>query len=558
MVNEGHRRAGGAGRPRRVLGWARFLLGGAREAPLTLKSFAACALSGALFAAAHPIFGEGWGLPSLVWVALVPALLTTLPGSPRQAAAGGAVVGVVVALLVGRWIPDAVRLHYEAGPALAIGVALAHALTLAPVWALLFWGVHRLRRRGASLLWALPGVVVAVESWAPRVFPGNLGTPLYLQPSWLQIADIFGMPGVSAVVAVVQAAVVLSHQDRRAARRALGAAGLVALAAQVYGQARLRALDHDLPGLRAVQVGVVQPGIFEPRALADAAERLATLQRGAAALEARGAELILWPESAYRVASVSRAVGAFPQRAAAAAEGEPVSLIPQSGFKTPLLFGGVSVAPEDGARAWNTAWLLDGAGKVALRYDKAQMVPVVEDDALLRPLRYLFGAGFGPEGLQAGDRLGVGEVSLRDGSALRVGVLICYEGILSPFVAQLGAHRPDLILNIANDAHYGSPVERELHLAALLPRSIELRRSLARATLNGVSAFIDPGGRILQAERASTPAALLQSLPISTMTSLSPITGPVFAVLALGVCIFAGARRPTPPAARRSAEGPPS
>ena len=518
-----------------------------------LFPFAACALSGVLFAAAHPIFGDGWGLPLLVWVALVPALLVTLRGSPAQAAAGGAVVGAVVAVLVGRWIPEAVRLHYEAGPALAYGISLVHALTLAPVWALLFWAVHRLHHRGVSLLLALPLVVAAVECWAPRIFPGNLATPLYMQPTWLQLADVFGMPGVSAVVAVVPAAIVLTLQDRRnrtVAKHALGTAALVLLAAQLYGQAQLWSLDRTLPNLRTVDVGVVQPGIFEPRALADTAERLAILQRGAAELEARGAQLIVWPESAYRVASVTRDVGAFPQRAKAVGDG----LIPQSGFRVPLLFGGVSVDPEDGTRAWNTAWLLDDTGKVALRYGKSKMVPIVEDDALLLPLRWLFGDSFGPEGLQAGERLGIGTVNLQDGSTLRVGVLICYESILSSFVAQLGTHRPELILNIANDAHYGSPVERELHLAALLPRSIELRRSMARATLNGVSAFIDPGGRILQAERAPTPAAMLQPLPISTMTSLSPLTAPALAVFVLGACVFLGTRRGTTPPPHRPAE----
>jgi apolipoprotein N-acyltransferase len=75
---------------------------------------------------------------------------------------------------------------------------------------------------------------------------------------------------------------------------------------------------------------------------------------------------------------------------------------------------------------------------------------------------------------------------------------ICYEDVLPSFVNDLvRASEPELLVNITNDAWYGDTTQPWIHLALAKFRAIEHRRFMVRSTNSGVSAFIDPVGRVL-------------------------------------------------------------
>jgi apolipoprotein N-acyltransferase len=79
-----------------------------------------------------------------------------------------------------------------------------------------------------------------------------------------------------------------------------------------------------------------------------------------------------------------------------------------------------------------------------------------------------------------------------------VTALICYEDILPRFTNAAVRHgRPDLMVNLTNDAWFGDTAEPWEHLALAQMRSIEHRRYLVRGTNSGVSAVIDPVGRVI-------------------------------------------------------------
>lgn len=86
---------------------------------------------------------------------------------------------------------------------------------------------------------------------------------------------------------------------------------------------------------------------------------------------------------------------------------------------------------------------------------------------------------------------------LRLGAA-RLAVLICYEDILPGFVRSVVRQtRPNLLVDITNDAWFGDTAAPHIHLALSTLRAIEHRRFLARATNSGVSAVVDPLGRVV-------------------------------------------------------------
>ena len=167
-----------------------------------------------------------------------------------------------------------------------------------------------------------------------------------------------------------------------------------------------------------------------------------------------------------------------------------------SSLGVPAIFGGVLVRRVEDAREYvlyNSALLSDASGNVTGRYDK----------------QYLLAFG---EYLPFGDVLPVlYEWSPKSGhftpgqtlQPLRlenhqIATFICYEDIIPSFVNSIMRNGDaDLLVNLTNDAWFGNTTEPWIHLALAKFRAIEQRRFFVRSTNSGVSAFVDPVGRVL-------------------------------------------------------------
>ncbi len=84
------------------------------------------------------------------------------------------------------------------------------------------------------------------------------------------------------------------------------------------------------------------------------------------------------------------------------------------------------------------------------------------------------------------------------GQTWQLGPVICYEDLLTDFVRKLGELHPNLLVNLTVDSWYGAFSEPWEHLALSVFATIELRVALIRAVNSGVSALIDPNGRLLE------------------------------------------------------------
>ena len=141
---------------------------------------------------------------------------------------------------------------------------------------------------------------------------------------------------------------------------------------------------------------------------------------------------------------------------------------------------------------FNSAYLLSPQGDVRGKYDKVHLVPYGE----YVPLRTLFpfisslaagigdfatGKGFYP--LTMGDR--------------KIGVMICYEGILPEAARMYKNAAAELLVNITNDAWFGTTSAPYQHLSMSIFRAVETRLYLVRAANTGISAIVDPTGKIL-------------------------------------------------------------
>jgi apolipoprotein N-acyltransferase len=195
---------------------------------------------------------------------------------------------------------------------------------------------------------------------------------------------------------------------------------------------------------------------------------------------------------------------------------------------TDLLLGGVTSAGET-ERYRNTAIWVSPAGTVLDQVDKTRAVPFVERAPTTRIegwLRTLMGAG-------SIDRLvreGTEQRPLRSTNAYAVA--FCYE-VLYP---QLVAARTDddvlAILNLANDAWYGSATPGQQQLAFATFRAIEQRRHVIRVADSGPSGVVDSYGRIV----SRLPPSEMGTLFARITPSVPPLARERVAIPALALC----------------------
>lgn len=157
--------------------------------------------------------------------------------------------------------------------------------------------------------------------------------------------------------------------------------------------------------------------------------------------------------------------------------------------RTPFLFGAVTYTLE--GAPLNSAVLLGRQGQPLSRYDKMYLVPFGE---YVPPLfsfvnRISDGAGDYAPGVNL-------VVTKLDGH--RLGTFICYESAFPHFVREFPNAGADVLVNLTNDGYFGRSAARQQHLQLARMRAAENRRWILRPTNNGITASIDPAGRVVQ------------------------------------------------------------
>jgi apolipoprotein N-acyltransferase len=513
----------------------------AREVAHLGCKLALASLSGFLLVLACPDVYVG----SLAWFSLVPTLwLIDQAPTWRYAAFMSFVTGLVFLVGASPWTISLVERVASAPRLVGVFVWLLHGAYQAVVFALFGWGAWAIRR-STRLPMALvaPLVMVTCELAIPMLFPWYLAITQTEWTAVIQVADLAGPLGVTALVMAVNGALFdLLARRRQGLRPALIVSAILA-AALVYGHVRIQQVTAQRGAAPKLQVGIVQPNVgFDSKGLEHghlALEQVKDLQRESQALEAEGAELIVWPESAFPIA--------IPRHITRDAPPGIVGNM-RRGFTAPLVTGVQTEDTSDpSSYPTNSALMVDREGRFTGRFDKifrvwiGERIPGIETFPSLR--RFL------PRG--AGHFAGGNEVVTLpfvapDGHEYRLGPMICLEDILPRFGRELAALHPHLLVNLTNDAWFGKSSEPWQHLALSTYRSVELRTDLVRATNTGVSAWIDATGRVFKtstsvdptgtprgADRFLAPAALLEG-----GHTVYAALGDVFAYACAGATVF--------------------
>ncbi len=397
--------------------------------------------------------------------------------------------------------------------------------------------------RGAMRILAL-GVALTTAEWLRghvlTGFPWNaFGYALTSPLALAQSASVIGIWGLTFIAVVVFASPATFADDRTETRRAwlplmLGIvilAGLGGFGAFRLARSPTRLVDGV--SLRIMQPNLPQDVRFNYAAKQQVMDRYIALSNrasGPQSLGARDATLLIWPESAFPF-FLAREPDVLAQ----------ISQLLRGG--TVLITGAARLSepvnPAEPA-AYNSIYVIDHDGSIVSRYDKVHLVPFGE---YLPFQHFLENLGLQELTKQRGGFLAADRRRLIavPGAPLAL-PLICYEIVFPGEVMPKGP-RPGWILNVTNDGWFGISSGPYQHLQQARVRAIEEGLPLVRAANNGISAVVDPLGRIVNSLPLGSEGVIDSPLPRSVSMPIYARVGDVPAALVVMVSLLALIRR---------------
>jgi apolipoprotein N-acyltransferase len=385
---------------------------------------------------------------------------------------------------------------------LALFTALGFAL------ARLFW------TRDASRVIALAASLTMSE-WlrghALTGFPWNtLGYALSEPLALAQTASLIGLWGLTflAVAIFASPAVLIDGTSRgRKPWIAPVLALVLLLVMTVFGAIRLSQRPTVLLAntkLRIMQPNLQQDARFNYSAKAEVMKKYLTLSDRASGPQSTGVRdvnILIWPESAFPF-FLTREADAMAEIADLLPKG---TVLVTGSVRAPDLPPGTRIT-----RAYNSVYVIDHDGNVLSVYDKLHLVPFGE----FLPFQDLM-EKIGFEQLtkvQGGFIPGTRRHSMDVPNAPRMLPLICYEAIFPGNVVDRN-DRPGWIVNLTNDGWFGISTGPYQHLQQARLRAIEQGLPLVRAANTGISAVVDPLGRVVAELGLGLEAVLDSGLP---------------------------------------------
>jgi apolipoprotein N-acyltransferase len=466
------------------------------------------------------------GLWPLAFVALVPLFVALDRASWRSAFWLATLAGMLFYTLNLSWTTHAMAVY--GGLSWVLSVVLLLLLSFYLALYLVIFSAGWVWFRPAS---AVGRILFAASLWTTLEF---LRTSLLTGFPWaflaytqaqalplIQVASLTGMYGVSFLVVLVNAAiaVVLRLRVWRAAAAPALVASVALLVSLGYGVWTL-----SLPELSGrLRVAVLQGNIDQAVKWDPAFGRatLETYERLTREAARGGAALIVWPEAAVPLL-LRREPEALARVMRLASE-----------TKRFLLVGSPDL---EAGRFYNSAFLISPAGALVQRYDKIHLVPFGE----YVPLHPLLGFAEKLARGAIGDFTPGREPTVFHLPQGSFGVTISYEVYFPAEVRRLFRGGAGFLVNITNDAWYGRSAAPAQHLAMAVFRAVEHRAFLVRSANTGISAIIDPWGRVREQSAIFTQAALVGAIGVKAGPTVYARVGDLFAWLATATSVVAG------------------
>lgn len=475
-------------------------------------------LSAVLYTLSFPPFS----LSFLAWIALTPLLFVAAGTPPHTAALYGLLWGVMAAYGVGWWFPGMVTNYLQLSFTVGWVAFFLVSAGLAGLYFSCFtaW-VSWLARRQAANPWLVAVGWCVCEFARATLLIGNpwalSGYSQVVHPWLMQIADATGPYGVGLLIAAGNATVagifVPAFRGRHP-RVSLACLLLTLIGVSLYGRWRLTqtfTVGDPIPVV-VVQGAIEQKLRWQPEYRKVNLDQYLALTHGGAAARPR---LMFWPEYAvdFHLQLDS------PLR-------ESVFQLTRD-LDADLVVGGQYYSYGEADVEFHNSVFLVHRGRLAGRYDKMRLLPFAEANQVERffpevPSRYVPGRF---------------EQVLRAPIA-RIGAFVCFEAMYPELVRRFALNGAEVLANPSNDGWFGHPIPAQLQLHIASVRAIENRRYLVRATTTGISAVIDPAGRILAASEFGSPAVLTTTIYRSRVSTPYQRWGDALCWVALAILLM--------------------
>ena len=529
-----------------------------RRLSITRWALVLALLSGLLKAFALPSFLSLTGIGILGWICLAPVLLVLRRCSFLQSILYGGVYGIAASLFSYYWLATYSLLSLQFTVVIYSLFYMLFFAILGGLYHLLLRPLSRRSRTWASaarvlffgLMWC--GFEYARSS-------GFLGFPLGLMAHtqyrfvpFIQMASVTGVWGISLVVVVVnallaEASEMLLHRRLTLFLRPLIVAAAVVALPTIVGAIALgrESTAADAPGAaeRTVRVALIQQNT-DPRKH-DFVRTFSTLQQLTDQALRWSPDLVVWGETAF-VPNIRRWSREDPERFRNARLVRQL-LAYQAATETYLLTGNddyftrLSVDGETERYDYNAAILFSDSGERLETYHKIKLVPFSEYfpyraafpwiDDLLQDFDTVF---WTPGSIY----------TVFEHPKLKFATPICFEDIFPRGVRRFVRAGAELIVNISNDYWSLAETEAKQHAVAAQFRTIENRRPMVRATVSGLTGFIDRYGRLQQSLPYFKEGFLVVDVPLQasarqTFYTLAGDWLPIAALIAITLATLA-------------------
>jgi apolipoprotein N-acyltransferase len=485
----------------------------------------------------------------LCWLAVTPLLIALLrarppktlqlrtgikllPASPLQAFLLAYACGILWYAGTCYWIYSVMHQYGGVNTPAGIGLLILFCLYLAIYHGIFGLLVSLFAGGSPSNLRALllsPVLWVALELARTRVtgFPwGLLGTTQVDNIPLARITSVTGVYGLSFEIMLVNAAFAAAYMAQREKRKNLLLATVIAALFLQAGRlvpAPSIPSDHSAVLVQA-NVPILEGSDWTKEYFNDTLRSLSGISQDTQS--GPHSDLIVWPESPapfYANDPLFRVVVSDVARRSNAW----------------LLAGNIgtrnaSTTPDQTTEIYNSSSLVSPNGEWVQRYDKVHLVPFGE----YVPFKQVFSFAGGLT-KEVGDFSRGSSRAPLDAGGTKLGTFICYESIFPDEIRQFANNGAQVLVNISNDGWYGDSGAYAQHLKQSRMRAVENNRWLLLDTNTGVTAAIDPYGRIVASAPRKTRTALQAPYALSAVTTFYTRHGDWFAYLCAIISVAA-------------------
>jgi len=500
------------------------------------------ALSGLLLAGALPHLDWGW----LAWIGLIPFLALFPFKNTRTAFWHGLVLGICYLGVMAYWV--GVFAGHIIGPALSV-----LGWTLITLYQAFYLGVFA---AGAQWLWGrgrwawrlgVPALWAVIEYWRQSgdlgLGWGDLAYTQHLALPVLQITKITGIWGLAFLIVLVNVALTeilktrntlntgLNPRASKAIPRLRGHQTYLRLLAREGGELHFKARGFSpvfpitvtalllailIYGFAAIQTEHLAPTFTAAALQADInqnvdqnaayhARVVQTFNAQSRDAAARGAKLVVWPETAYPGFIQNFDADRMQVTAALHRNGQTA------------LIGGVEYDWTQRKNA-NSLFLITPAGTVTGSYQKQHLVPFGEFVPARNSLPFLEALHVTNFDMKAG---GNTQALLDGGPEIgKIGAAICFESSYPRFLREQVRLGAGLLVISTDDTWFGRTAAARQHSAIAAVRAAETDRYLVRSAATGVSQIVSPTGQVLAEADLFKPAVV--AAPVQSRTTVTP------------------------------------